>query len=313
MQDRLRSKIVANPRSANGALEKQWPKLYGTIASICGETETAFTAKPGDGTALTRTALRDGCEMVVAMGGDGTISEVVAGFFENGRAINPDAVLGVLPFGTGGDFRKTVGISRDVTQSAPLLCGHSARSIDVGHMSFIDHEGKQAERYFVNIASFGMSGLVSRLVNETTKVLGGRISFAWATVRAMRRYRSQRAFLKLDDARPVETELQTVAVANGKYFGGGMMVAPGASLDDGCFDVVTLGPMGLRDLLLNGHRIYSGTHLALPSVTFSRARRIEATPGEEGAAILLDVDGETPGQLPAVFSVIPSGIKLKTM
>lgn len=132
-----------------------------------------------------------------------------------------------------------------------------------------------------------------------------------ATVRAMLRFKPQRARVRLDDGDPEEVTLHNVAVANGQFFGGGMRIAPEAQLDDGLFDVVTLGPLTFGDLMLRMNRVYKGTHLELPQVRVERARRVEAEPVEPGEPILLDVDGETPGRLPARFDLLPAALNLK--
>jgi YegS/Rv2252/BmrU family lipid kinase len=311
--DSFRTLLVANPQSANGALGRKWPQLQRTIAEQLGPFEHRFTRGPKDATALTREALAEGrCEMVVAMGGDGTFSEVVSGFFTPDGPVRPDAVLGVLPFGTGGDFRKTIGAPKELAQGARSLVGRRTRAIDVGRLTYTTPAGETAVHHFLNIASFGIGGLVDELVNTSSKALGGRVSFALATARAMWRYHAQRAAITLDGGVPREVSLHNVAVANGQYFGGGMHIAPEAKIDDGLFDVVTLGPMTMADLLLRGHRVYAGTHLSLPSVSLERARRVEARPVDPADRILLDVDGEAPGMLPATFELIAGALRLKT-
>ena len=304
--------VLANPNSANGSLGRKWPRLERQLRQALGRFDHQLTAAPGEATTLARRALERGeHQLVVAMGGDGTVSEVVNGFFTDDGPVNPEVALGVLPYGTGGDFRKAIGAPKNLAHGARSLGGSKTRQIDVGRMTYCDDRGAQRARHFVNIASFGIGGLVDQLVNSSSKALGGTLSFALASVRAMRRFKAQRALVRLDHGPEREVELHNVAVANGNYFGGGMHIAPGAMLDDGLFDVVTLGPMSMRDLLLSGHRIYAGTHLELPQVSLQRARRVEARPSDDGEAILLDVDGETPGRLPATFEVLPGALRLK--
>ena len=265
----------------------------------------------GDGARLSREALGQGRRLVVAMGGDGTISEVAAGFFDDQGPICPEAALGVLPHGTGGDFIRTIELPRDLEEAAKRLAAGRYRRVDMGRMTHLDDQGVERTRHFINIASFGIGGLVDRLVNQGSKALGGRLSFGIATVRAAARFRPQRALLRLDGGPEQEVLLQNVAVANGRYFGGGMKVAPEAELDDGRFDVITLGPMSMREMISFSRRIYRGTHLDLAQVTMASARRVEARPADPGEAILLDVDGETPGRLPATFEIIPDALNLR--
>ncbi|HEU5060551.1 MAG TPA: diacylglycerol kinase family protein [Kofleriaceae bacterium] len=302
---------MVNPSAQNGQLGRRWPELAADLRRELGAFEQATTAAPGDATRLTRQALDSGAGAVVAVGGDGTINEVVNGFFDGDRPVAPTALLGILPFGTGGDFRKTISIPRDTRQAARVLAARKSRAIDVGHLELIGPGGTPQSRIFVNIASFGMSGLVDEYVNKTSKRLGGRLSFMLATARAGLSYENQRVRLVFDgdESAPADLTINTVAVANGRYFGGGMFVAPQAELDDGQFDVVALGDMGKLDFIRHSRKIYAGTHLSLDKVSQRRARVVRAEPIGQGP-VRLDVDGETPGRLPATFRVLPGALRL---
>jgi YegS/Rv2252/BmrU family lipid kinase len=303
--------VIVNPRSAGGKTERRWPQLREIIHEAYGPFESHFTAAPGDGTRLARAALASGVDLVVAMGGDGTINEVVNGFFDGTRAVKPGAAFGVLPAGTGGDFVKSLGTPRDVAAAAELLKNSPPRPIDVGRLSFTATDGTPAARHFINIASFGIAGLVDRYVNNSSKALGGTVSFALATLRAGMSFKNPMVRLKLDGEPEREGRIYNVAVANGRYFGGGMKVAPDASLDDGLFDVVTMGDFGMGDLLLRGLDVYSGKHLKNPKVSHARARRVEAHAVDDGTEVLLDVDGEQPGRLPATFELISGVLQVR--
>lgn len=307
--------FIANPNSANGALGRRWKQVETLLREHLGTVHYKFTRGPGDATELTREALRHGYEMIVAVGGDGTINEVTNGFFdeESKSVIDSKAVLGVLPYGTGGDFRRSIHISEVLHDAIGSLKGKKTRQIDVGHLTFTHHDKKPGQRYFINIASCGLSGLVDKYANQSSKVLGGKVSFAIATLRAMREFKPFRAQVQLDDRDIQSVRLQNLVVANGMFFGGGMKIAPDAKLDDGLFDVVFLGPMNMKELVTRGHRVYAGTHTELDYVTVEHARRVTVTPSAEGdPKILLDVDGETPGTLPATFQILPAAIALKT-
>ena len=156
------------------------------------------------------------------------------------------------------------------------------------------------------------SGVVDRRVNESSKRLGGRLSFLMATARTTLSYDNQRVRLVFDgdQGNAVELTMNTVAIANGRYFGGGMFIAPEAELDDGRFDVVCLGDLGFKDFLLRGRRIYAGTHLAMDKVSHRRAAMVYAEPVTPREVVELDVDGETPGILPATFTLLPRSLSL---
>jgi YegS/Rv2252/BmrU family lipid kinase len=304
-----RTTVIVNPKSQGGRLGKRWSELADTIGRAFPFDE-AITRAPGDATRLAREALRAGAERVVAIGGDGTVNEVVNGFFdEAGAPIAPEATFGLVPFGTGGDFRRTLGMPTELAAAAAVIAADRRRRIDLGRLTFTSPTGERVHRMFANIASFGVSGVVDRLVNESGKRFG-RLTFMIATARATWSYRNQRVQLTFDGADRVEMTINTVAVANGRYFGGGMKVAPDAELDDGRFDVIAMGDFGFADLLRSGRRLYQGTHISMDKVTTRRAKVIEAEGVDPGAVIELDVDGECPGRLPARFELLAGALSV---
>jgi YegS/Rv2252/BmrU family lipid kinase len=304
-----RTVVIVNPKSQGGKLGKRWTEVAETLGRAFPFDEV-ITQGVGDATRLTREALKSGAERIVAIGGDGTVNEVVNGFFENGKSIAPDATLGLIPFGTGGDFRRSINVPQDLAEAAAVIAANHRRRIDIGRLDFVDLEGKQATRMFANIASFGVSGVVDRLVNESGKKLGGKLSFMFASVRATWSYKNQRVQLVLDGKDRIDLSINTVAVANGKYFGGGMKVAPDAELDDATFEVVSIGDLGMGEVLKMSRKIYKGEHLAMDKVSVRRAKIVEAEGIEPGAVIELDVDGENPGRLPARFEIVPAALWL---
>jgi YegS/Rv2252/BmrU family lipid kinase len=306
-----RTIVIVNPASQGGRLGKRWTELSETLTRAF-PFEHVNTKGPGDATKLAREALRGGADRIVAIGGDGTINEVVNGFFdEQGVAIKPEASFALVPFGTGGDFRRTMGIPLETVDAAAIIKVNRTKKIDVGKLQLTTRTGATQLRMFVNIASFGVSGVVDRLVNESGKKLG-RLSFMLATARATWAYTNQRVQLIFDgDASSrVEATINTVAVANGKFFGGKMKVAPDAEVDDGLFDVIAMGDLNFGDLLKSGRRLYAGTHITMDKVTTRRARIVEAEPIEKGAIVELDVDGEAPGLLPAKFEIVPGALTM---
>ncbi len=304
-----RTTVIANPKSQGGKLGKRWTEVAEHLQRVFPFDEQ-MTQGVGDATRLAREALKAGAERVVAIGGDGTVNEVVNGFFEDGKPIAPDATFGLIPFGTGGDFRRTVGLPQDIADAAAAIAGGQRRKIDVGKLSFVATDGTPATRMFANIASFGVSGVVDRLVNESGKKLGGKLSFMFASVRATWSYKNQRVQITLDGKDRIDLSINTVAVANGKFFGGGMKVAPDAELDDATFDVVAIGDLGMGEVLKMSRKIYKGDHLSMDKVSVRRAKVVEAEGIDPAAVIELDVDGENPGRLPARFEIVPAALWL---
>lgn len=305
-----RTLLVVNPQSQNGSLGRRWPELGKIVRRELGSFEEVCTQGPDDATRLTREALRDGVELVVAIGGDGTINEVANGFFEDSKAVAPESTMGVLPFGTGGDFRKTLHIPKDIAKAAAILAQFKTKRIDLGNLDFTTRSGEAGQRIFVNITSFGISGEIDEKVNSSSKRLGGRMTFMLATLKVGMGFEAKRVRLVFDDEqdKAVESTISTVAVANGCYFGGGMHIAPEAEIDDGRFDVVAIGEMGIGESILNGRRLYKGTHLELDKVSSRRASKVHAE-SIDGQEVLIDMDGEVPGTLPATFTLMPEALR----
>ncbi len=303
--------LVLNPRAGAGAAGERLPALREALEEAGARFDVALTEGPRDATRIVREALRGGAAGVAVVGGDGTLNEAVNGFFdEHGEAIAPHAWLGPLPCGTGGDFRRTLGISKRVDPMVTRMLWARPRRVDVGWLTYRDHDGNTAQRAFLNIASFGMSGLIVRLVNEGPKWMGAKPSFLLGTYRGIVRYRNQRLRLTIDDAEPRESTPLTIAVANGRFFGGGMQVAPHAEIDDGLFDVVELN-MSPRESVALTTAIYRGAHLEHRAVSCTRARRVHAEPSDPSERILIDCDGEGPGSLPATFEIRPRALLLR--
>ncbi|MBI4568107.1 MAG: diacylglycerol kinase family lipid kinase [Planctomycetes bacterium] len=313
--DSFRAFFVVNPRSGGGATGRHWPALREIVAREFGPFDFALGASRGDSAALARRAVERGYEMIVAVGGDGTISDVAAGFFAPGqpRPIRPGVVLGVLPGGTGGDFIRALHVPRDPAVAARLLRGRESALLDAGFARAAAPTGGEAIRHFVNVADFGIGGEVSRRVNRSSKRLGGFLSFLLAATPTLLTYPPREFRIVIDGGAERQVRARGVAVANGAYFGGGMCVAPEARLDDGLFDVVIFGASRrLRDIP-RMRRIYDPHRPpgALPGAETFRARALFAEATDSGPPALLDVDGENPGTLPASFEILPAALRVK--
>jgi YegS/Rv2252/BmrU family lipid kinase len=304
----MKTFFVVNPKSANGATGRRWGELAATIARTLSDFGVEFTRGPMDAAAIARNAVKQGYDCVVAVGGDGTINEVVNGFFEDGAAINPQAALGVLPRGTGGDFRKTFDWSLDFDEAVRRLRTPDTRPFDVGRLDFVAHDGATQTRYFANICSFGVSGLVDQEVNRTSKALGGRVSFMLGSLKALTKYSDQQVRVRFDDGPVERLPVTTLSVANGRYFGGGMKVAPQADVSDGLFDVTIWSGYGLTDFVLRSAAVYSGDHVRWKGTRTLRCTRVTAESDEH---VLIDCDGEQPGRLPCTMTLLPAAIRLK--
>ena len=269
--------------------------------------EVVFTEHPLHAAQLAREAIRRGDQRIVGVGGDGTLNEIVNGFFEKDAALNPEAVLGILEIGTGADFVKTLGQQPTVEQAILGLNEASTQAIDVGKAEFVTLEDKTDERYFLNILDFGLGGAVVERVNRTTKRFGGKISFLIGILFTLLTFKNKPIRYRLDEGDWQSGMFNDVIVANGRYFGGGLFPAPEALLDDGLFDVVFLGDVGRLEAVLNLSKLRKGTHFENPKVFATQARKIEA---ESETDVFVDMDGELVGKLPLKVLILPQKMRI---
>jgi YegS/Rv2252/BmrU family lipid kinase len=293
----VRTLVIVNPRSRNGATGRRWNALQPRLHGPLGPFDVELTRGPRDAERIAREGVRAGVERVIVAGGDGTVNEVVTGLLS--AELGARADFGVLPLGTGGDFARSLGIPRHLDDALSLLAAGASRRIE-------DAASRKAIAYFVNVASLGIGGLVDQLVNRTTKRLGGTASFLIGTMKALARYRNAHVTLRVDGEVVHDAPLVLAAAANGRYFGGGMHIAPEARFDDGLLDIVLVPDVPKRTLLAKLPLLYAGKHLHDPVGRFLRGRVIvaEAAPG----TVLLDIDGEALGSLPARIEVMPGAL-----
>lgn len=301
--------LIVNPRSAAGRTGRNFDRIARAVRVAVGDFECAFTTGPGDGARLAGEAVRAGGALVVAVGGDGTASEVIDGL-ATAPPRDPDPLFGFIPRGTGGDLRRTLGMPADLEGAARWLAGRRELTCDLGRVEFLDHAGTPRVRHFANVGGFGIAGVVSDEVNRGVKLGSGRLSFMLASAKALLRWTDLPVRWRADGGPWTEERITSLSVCNGRFFGGGMQVAPAARVDDGLFDVVVWSGLRLRDFVTKKRRLYDGTHVDLPNTRVLRARSVEAEP-VAGARLLLDVDGEQPGTLPARFTILPGALRVR--
>jgi len=299
--------FVINPNAANGRVGKNWPALKARTEEVLGPVDFELTKAPGDASRIAREAVEVGHKLVVSCGGDGTHNEVVNGLIVDDKAVNPDTVMGLFPMGTGGDLRRTVGAFGNVEDHLSRLKDGSDWRVDIGRIDFVDFDGGPAHRYFINIGSCGLSGMVDLTVNHTTKFFGGRASFFIGTLRAMARYTYPSIEIRIDEGPAIAGPMTTIAVANGQFFGGGMHFAPQAKMDDGLFDIIINHKSSFFQSVAGARDVYAGKHLRRSAFEMHQGKTVEMT----GENVYLDVDGEVPGKLPATFRIIASALALR--
>ena len=260
------------------------------------DAEVCITAKAGAAMQSTRTALRKGCEMVVAAGGDGTLNEVVNGLREDASAV----VLGLIPLGTGNDFARTLGLPRDVDEAIALLRAGHTRAIDLVRVT------SDEMRYFVNVSTGGFSGLVDEKLTPEMKKTWGPLAYLRGAAAALPKLRAYRTTISLDSAESLALRLYDVVIANGRYVGSGTQIAPEASIDDGLLDIVLIPKCSAAELAVLAARVALGNHLSSPAIVFRRAAKVTVN---SRPRMWFNVDGELVGNEPAEFEVLPRALQ----
>lgn len=301
-----RTLLIVNPASRAGATERGFARIEREVRSALGPYEREWTRGPRDAVRIAREATNAGYERVLVGGGDGTASEIATGLLEAGRAA--EIALGFLPLGTGGDLLRTLGIPRTLGGALEVIRRDARRQIDAGRLEYTEPSGARAHSFFVNEMSVGLAGLVAQLVTSSSKSLGATGSFLLGTLRGLARYRPHAARVRVDGVVAHEGALVLATASNGRYFGGGMFVAPHAELGDGLFDVVLIPGLRKPELLARLPSLYRGTHLAVPGVRELRGKRVEIEALGSAAAHRFESDGEPLGGSPLAAEILPRAL-----
>jgi YegS/Rv2252/BmrU family lipid kinase len=238
------------------------------------------------------------------VGGDGTLNEVINGLVVDGRA-DPDVKLGLIPGGTGSDFGRGIGLPRDPLEAALHLLKATPCWFDVGQITCKLGE-RTNTRYFINVAGLGFDGAVCDRVNRSSKALGGTIPYFSSLLVTLFAYRNKHVHWTLDGQSRDEV-LNSVIVANARYFGGGMYISPNSKTDDGLFHVITLGDWGKPEFLVAVPRVYNGTHLTHHKVKEYVGREVTV---EADGRMFLQAEGDLFGEAPAAFKLLPHALQV---
>jgi YegS/Rv2252/BmrU family lipid kinase len=300
--------VIVNPASGGGKTAQRWQQLSGTLAAAGLNFETKLTTRPLEATEMARQGVREGRRIVAGAGGDGTLNEVVNGFFENGEPATTDTALALIPLGTGGDFRRTFDLPLTPIGIAGMLTRGETRTIDAGVARYRNHQGAEETRAFANIADAGVGGEVVDRVNRSSKRLGGDLTFMLASITSLLAWRNKPMTAVVDGERR-ELKAQQIVAANCQFYGSGMQVAPMADPTDGMLDFLLIGDVTAFENVRGLSKIKAGKHLDEPNPKWEvmRGRRAEVSSPER---VRLDLDGEQPGFLPATFEVAPAALKL---
>ena len=302
MTDGRRPVFLVNPASDNGRTGRRWPQLAHAAAEQGLTGDALFSERPGQLGELARQAVADGAGLLVVVGGDGTVQEVA-----NGIAGADVVELAVIPRGTGFDFVRTFGIPRG-ERAIEIARDGRPRTIDVGRAAFRRWDGGESESYFANVASAGMSGAIARRANETSKAMGAKASYLWAILAVFARWQADEVRVTVDGEER-RGRMHDVIVANGRYLAGGIKICPDALPDDGLFDVLLIGDLTKRDLMVTLPKAYAGKHLPHPKAEVLRGRVVTI---DADRPLPIQLDGEQPGTTPVRFEVVPQALRLRT-
>lgn len=303
---------IVNPKSGGGKTGARWSAIQSALEQVLGTITVFETRQKLDAIVLTRQALQGGAETIIAVGGDGTLNEVVNGFFKDGDLVRPSAKLAVLLRGTGSDFVKTCTLPKTIEELTQAIKKGNSAPCDVVRATLKPIAEEPSERYFINVADVGIGGPVVNLVNNSSKWLGGKITFLLAGVQATLQSKNFMMRIKLDGETIYDQQPRYFAViANGKYFGGGMHIAPEANLNDGLFDVMLAGDFSLLEKIFKIlPRLYTGKIGQLKKIRMLRGKRLHISADRP---LLIEADGELIGKTDALFEMLPSAIQVVGM
>ena len=296
--------FIVNPAAGHGRGERRWRAVAARIIERTPDCEVLRTSAPGEAEGLTIAGMKRGFQAIIAVGGDGTLGEVVNGFLSADEPLRRGVSLGTWPVGSGCDFARHIGMGRGESDLLSLLAKPRLRRLDAGEIEYADYQERQVKRYFLNIAAVGLAGEIALRVHKRGKLWGGTLSYFLHSLAALFSAKAQTLDLMID-GQAESGRYHLIALANTSTSGGGMKLVPGADPEDGKVEVLTVGDLSRLELLCRFPLIYFGRHIGTPQVTCRQARRVEIRSREK---VYLNIDGEAIGVLPLDFRVLPGAV-----
>lgn len=306
--------VIANPAAHHGRLRRRIDRLHRQIETMFPGCVLKVTAERGEARALALEAAADGAQMIIVAGGNGTANEVADGLLSTGGGAEDLPVLGLAPVGVGIDLARSIELPKSLDAALRRLGeGGRTRTIDAARVEYRDDAGARQTRHFLNIASAGISAAIAGAVNgvRVGGLLPGPAMFFAKTLQTLMRHEFGTFSLSVDGAVVADGRMALIAVANGRFFGGGMAIAPEAVMDDGLLDVVAIEGASKMYLIDNLNRIYSGAHRNLPVVKIVRGRTVDISSPEGAQPLPIELDGETPGHGPVRIDVLPKALRIR--
>ncbi len=301
--------FVVNPESRGGATRKRWPRIQEMAQERLGPIESYLTTAPGDATGITRRCLGEGTNLMVCVGGDGTLNEVVNGFMQKDGPVRQRALLGYIPVGTGCDFARSVSIPRDSAGALDVITRGKTRLIDLGRLTYTDSRGQRVVRYFDNAVSIGIGGAVVARVRDYARFFGPYTAYFFSLLSCIFLEGKKQVRLRVDDGAEAIFRAWHIVTANGQFQGHALQVAPNASIDDGLLDVLVFGDIRLIDVFRHLPKLYSGKTESIKEMIRTRGRKISASSEEP---VLVEADGELICRLPVEIDIVPGALRMLT-
>lgn len=299
--------FVVNPVSGGGRTRKNWQIVEKKLRKQNFSFDVNYTKSPLHAGQITSEALQKGYNHIIAVGGDGTINEVLNGFYKTPQTGKSQAAFSVLPMGTASDFSRALQLSATPAYIKRLLGQGREQACDVVCASYIDWDGKPASRYFINVADVGIGSDTCARVNRSSKAMGGFLSFLLACLAAVFTFKNPVLTVEVDGQVLYSGKSSMVVVNNGQYFGGGMMVAPQARISDGLLDITILEDFRKSEFLKALPDVYKGKHLNHPKIRLAKGQRVKISSQEK---VYLEMDGESPGIGDIEIQILPGDLKL---
>jgi diacylglycerol kinase (ATP) len=301
--------IIINPASAGGRTRARMESIIEMLTSHLRERPVVHvTEKPLEGIHMAASAVSNGARLLIIVGGDGTIHEVVNGLFSNGHLRNPQCDIGIISSGSGCGFAQSLSLPFSLDDQVECIVSGTSRQVDVGKVTFKNPEGRNDSRYFINECQVGLGAEVVRRVQSGHKKLGGRLAFALGALQTIFTHKNKRMRVVVDEKTIIDDELTGITVGNGAFMGGGMNLVPGAHLDDGVFDILVMHRLSLLLRLLSFPFIYSGNHTRLKRFSIHRGRMIQIVSEH---SLLVAADGELLGTTPCSIKLLPSVLPVR--
>lgn len=297
--------FIVNPESRAGVTRKRWPGIQEMAQKRLGPIESHLTTAPRDASTITRRCLGEGAGLIVCVGGDGTLNEVVNGFMQVDETVRRRTPLAYIPVGTGCDFARSVSIPRDASGALDIIARGKTRLIDLGRIRYTDGLGQESVRYFDNAVSFGLGGAVVARVRNYARFCGPHTAYFFSTLSSVILEGKKRVRLKVDDQAESSLRAWHIVTANGRFQGHALQVAPDASIDDGLLDILVFGDISLPDVFRHFPKLYSGKIETIKELIRTRGRKIVASSDEP---VLVEADGELIGRLPVEIDVVPAAL-----